>query len=221
MPEARLDGCLQWSHLSSGHTGADCSVDFFCECFYSGLTLTDLKSRMKTIVDACGCHASKQSDSRDRGLISSLPIPYCTNSLLYVDFIHSLPRFGGYDSCLMVTCGLSRFTRVFPCNKKITGEQTVKMLVEQWFEPYGAPKQVHSDLGEPTKSGGFLLQGGTTSKVLSGKVCPPFLGTSVPTVRTPDWLYPSLQGYHTLSVLRMFVCVSLHTPAWLPETGLR
>ena len=70
-----------------------------------------------------------------RGLISSLPIPYCANSLLYVDFIHGLPRFGGYDSCLVVTCGLSRFTRVFPCNKKITGEQTVKMLVEQWFEP--------------------------------------------------------------------------------------
>ena len=45
----------------------------------------------------------------------------------------------------MVTCGLSRFTRVFPCNKKITDEQTVKTLVEQWFEPYGAPKQLHSD----------------------------------------------------------------------------
>ena len=84
---------------------------------------------MQTIVDTCGCHASKQSNSRDRGLISSLPIPYCTNSLLYVNFIHCLPRFGGYDSCLVVTCGLSRFTRVFPCNKKIRGEQTVKMLV--------------------------------------------------------------------------------------------
>ena len=23
VPEARLDGCLQWSHLSSGHTGAN------------------------------------------------------------------------------------------------------------------------------------------------------------------------------------------------------
>ena len=103
---------------------------------------------MQTIVDACGCHASKQSDSRDRGLIFSLPIPYCTNCLLYVDFIHGLPRFGGYDSCLVVICGLSRFTRVFPCNKKITGEQTVKMLVEQWFEPYGAPEQVHSDEDE-------------------------------------------------------------------------
>ena len=120
-------------------------MDFFRECFYSSLTLTELRSRMRTIVDACGYHASKQSDSRDRGLISSLPIPYCANSLLYVVFIRGLPRFGGYDSCLVVTCGLSRFTRVFPCGKKITGEQTVKMLVEQWFEPNGAPKQVHSD----------------------------------------------------------------------------
>ena len=100
---------------------------------------------MQTIVDACGCHASKQSDSRDRGLISSLSIPYCTNSLLYVDFIHGLTRSSGYESCLVVSCGQSCFTRVFPCNKKITGEQTVEMLVEQWFEPYGAPKQVHSD----------------------------------------------------------------------------
>ena len=143
--ETRLDGCPQWAHLSSGHTGANCSVHFFRECFYSSLTLTELRTRMQTIVDACGCDASNQSDSRDRGLISSLPIPYCTNSLLYVDFIHGLPHFGGYDSGLVVTCGLSRFTRVFPCNKEIAGEQTVKMLVKQWFKPYGAPKQVHSD----------------------------------------------------------------------------
>ena len=145
VPEARLDGCLQWSHLSSGHTAPNRSVDFFRECFHSCVTLTELRSRMQTIVDACGCHASKQSDSRDRGLISSLPISYCANCLLYVDFIHGLPGFSGYDSCPVVTCGLFRFTRVFPCNKKITGEQTVKMLVEQWFEPYRAPKQVHSD----------------------------------------------------------------------------
>ena len=82
VPGAQPDGCLQWSHLSSGHTGANRSVDFFRECVYSGLTLTQLRSRMQTIVDACRCHASKQSYSRDRGLMSSLPIPYCTSSLL-------------------------------------------------------------------------------------------------------------------------------------------
>ena len=40
---------------------------------------------------------------------------------------------------------MGRFTRAFPCSKKITGEQTVKNSVEQWFEPYGAPKKPHSD----------------------------------------------------------------------------
>ena len=137
VPEARVDGCLQWAHLSSGHTGCNTSVDFFRERFYSPLTCVDLRASMQSIVDSCGCHASKQSDSRDRGLLSSLPISYCANSLLYVDFIHGLPKFGGYDSCLVVTCG--------PCSKKVTGEQTVKTLVEQWFEHYGAPKEVHSD----------------------------------------------------------------------------
>ena len=99
---------------------------------------------MQSIVDSCGCHASKQSDSRDRGLVSSLPIPYCANSLLYVDFIHGLSKFGGYDRALVVTCGLNGFTRAFPCSKKITGEQTLKIFVEQWFEHYGAPREVHS-----------------------------------------------------------------------------
>ena len=94
---------------------------------------------------AGGCHTSKQSDSRDRGQFSSLHYPYCADSLLFVTFIHSLPTFDGYDSCLVVTCGLARFTRAFCCNKKITGEQTVKGFVDQWFEHYGAPKEVHSD----------------------------------------------------------------------------
>ena len=77
--------------------------------------------------------------------VSSLPIPYCANSLLYVDFIHGLPKFGGYDSCLVVTCGLTRFICALPCNEKLTGEQTVNILVEPWFEHYEAPRQVHSD----------------------------------------------------------------------------
>ena len=62
VPEARLDGCLQCSHLSSDGNGAKRSLDFFRECFYSSLTLTELTSHIQTIVDACGCHASKQSD---------------------------------------------------------------------------------------------------------------------------------------------------------------
>ena len=39
VPEAQLHGCLQWAHLSPGHTGGNRSVDLFRECLYSRLTL--------------------------------------------------------------------------------------------------------------------------------------------------------------------------------------
>ena len=88
---------------------------------------------MQPIVYSCGCHASKQSDSNERRLVFSLGIPYCAKSLLHVDCIRGLPKFAEYDSRLVVTCGLTHFSSVFACSKKIRGEQTVETLVEQWF----------------------------------------------------------------------------------------
>ena len=62
------EACLQ--KLKKKISSASC---FFRECFYSRLACVELRWRMQSIVDSCGCHASKQSDSRDRGLISNLP----------------------------------------------------------------------------------------------------------------------------------------------------
>ena len=56
-----------------------------------------------------------------------------------------MPKFGGYDFALVVICALTRFTRVFPCTKHITGEETIKILLEEWFCVYGAPKEINSD----------------------------------------------------------------------------
>ena len=52
-----------------------------------------------------------------------------------------MPKFGGYDIALVVTCGLTRFTRVFSCTKHITGEETIRILLEEWFCVYrGTPR---------------------------------------------------------------------------------
>ena len=56
-----------------------------------------------------------------------------------------MPKFRGYDFALVVACGLTRFTRVFPCTKHITREETIKILLEEWFFVYGAPKEINSD----------------------------------------------------------------------------
>ena len=39
VPQARLDGCLQWAHHSSGHTGCNWSAEFFNERFYCPVTV--------------------------------------------------------------------------------------------------------------------------------------------------------------------------------------
>ena len=92
----------------------------------------------------CSGYTCKPGDIRNRGLYSTLPIPHCANSVIYVDYTE-MPKFGGYDFALVVTCGLTRFTRVFPCTKHITGEETIKILLEEWFCVYGAPKEINSD----------------------------------------------------------------------------
>ena len=59
MPEARLDGCLQWAQLTSGHIGCNRFVDFFG--VYSRLTLSELPLLKQAIAHSCGCDASKHS----------------------------------------------------------------------------------------------------------------------------------------------------------------
>ena len=34
---------------------------------------------------------------------------------------------------------------MFPCTKHITGEETIKILLEEWFCVYGEPKEINSD----------------------------------------------------------------------------
>ena len=116
----------------------------FKQWFHTTSTDDQLRKTLPSIVDKCPSRSFRPGDIRDRGLYSTLPIPHCANSLLYVDYTE-MPKFGGYDFALVVTCGLTRFTRVFPCTKHITGEETIKILLEEWFCVYGAPKEVNSD----------------------------------------------------------------------------
>ena len=95
-------------------------------------------------MDKCPCWSCKLGDIRDRDLHSTLPIPHCANSDLSVVYTE-MPKFGGYDFALVLTCGLTRFTRVFPCTQHIKGEETIKILLEEWFCVYGAPEEINSE----------------------------------------------------------------------------
>ena len=124
--------------------GANRTLRLFKQWFHSTWTDDQLRKTLQPIVDKCPCRSCKPGDITKRGLYSTLPIPHCANSVLYVDYTQ-MPKFGGYDFALVVTCGLTRFTRVFPRTKHITGEETIKILLEEWFCVYGAPEEINSD----------------------------------------------------------------------------
>ena len=144
VPSDRIPALHKWTHESSFHVGADNTLKLFKQWLHSTCSDNQLQKIIQPIMDKCLCRSCKPRDIRDRGLYSMLPIPHCANSVLYVHYT-GMPKCGGYDVALAVTCGLTRFTRVFPCTKHITGEETIKILLEEWFCVYGAPKEISSD----------------------------------------------------------------------------
>ena len=144
VPSERIPALLKWTHESSGHVGANRSLKLFKQWFHCTWTDDQLRKSFHPMVNKCPCRSSKPGDMRDRTLYSTLIIPHCANSVLYVDYTE-MPKFGGSDFALVVTCGLTRFTRVFPCTKHITGKETIKVLLEEWFFVYWAPKEINSD----------------------------------------------------------------------------
>ena len=99
---------------------------------------------MTEVMKDCHCILGKPNSQVDRGEMGNLPIPHMVSSVVYLDFMH-LPHYVGHNFALMVTCGLSRFARVFPMNKKADSETVLKTLFEEWVQVYGLPKVIHSD----------------------------------------------------------------------------
>ena len=121
---------------------------------------------MQSIVNSCCCQASKQTDSRDWGPIFSVPIPENGNCLLYVDVVHGLPRFVGYDSCLVVTSylgcsqvvGESYYPSIPPCpHPAWYGTNKARMRRTSypwgWFSPGLPPPNEHPTCGSPQHAG--------------------------------------------------------------------
>ena len=66
--------------------------------------------------------------------------------LLCIDFTKADPSKGGKENVLVLTDAFSKFSQAFVTNdqKALT---VAKILVDKWFNVYGIPSRIHSDLG--------------------------------------------------------------------------
>ena len=85
MSSDRILALLKWTHESSGHVGADCTLEQCNKWFHSTWSDDQLRKALQPNVDKCPCPSCKPANIRDRGLYLTPPIPHCANSVLYVD----------------------------------------------------------------------------------------------------------------------------------------
>ena len=131
-PAANLKGMCKWALKVNRHRGVKRTRWFFEKHFYTKLNQSRLDEIISEGCSECECSKAKQGTSADQGRMAHLPTPKMVNSMLYLDFTE-MPKYGGHHFALLVTCGLSTFTRVFPLTKKCDGETMLKELFEGWF----------------------------------------------------------------------------------------
>ena len=74
-----------------------------------------------------------------------------------MDLITNLPPVEGYDSILLVVDqGLSKGVILTPCNKTLTSEDTVRLLLENLYKRFGLPDKIISDRGPQFESKAFV-----------------------------------------------------------------
>ena len=136
---------LKICHVTNNHPGSERTLLFFLKQFYSDQGRTDLLLMCKNICDACSvCILAKPNRAQDRGEISCLPIPQICNDILHIDII-AMDAYNNFDYVLTIVDALTRFTMFLPCQKNITGEGVLKLILERWITPYGKPCAIHSD----------------------------------------------------------------------------
>ena len=139
VPESHLEETLRWCHTVNDHPAVQRSLWFFDRHFHCNKNESEKKKLMTALTKDCHCIMGKRNSQVDRGEMGNLPIPHTVNSVVYLDFMH-LPHYAGQNFALLVTCGLSRFARVFPTNKKADSETVPKTLFEEWLQVYGLSK---------------------------------------------------------------------------------
>jgi hypothetical protein len=64
-----------------------------------------------------------------------------------MDFITDLSSSKAFDTIFVVVVWLIKMAHFIPCNKKVTGEETVRLFMDNIYKYHGLPNDIISDRG--------------------------------------------------------------------------
>jgi hypothetical protein len=120
--------------LVAGHFRFNKTMELmFCD--YLRLQLWKFVKECVSSCDVCAC--AKNPCHCTHGLFQPLPIAASPWFSISMDFIVDLPQFNSFDSILVVVDHLTKMAHFIPCNKSITSEKTVKLVIDRVFCYHG------------------------------------------------------------------------------------
>ena len=142
LPNYFQNKILKSIHDDSGHQGLERTL----ESLQSQVLWPNMFKEVDTYLLNCEhCQASKGNYVGPKIQLGSLSAKQPLE-LLCIDFTKADPSKSGKENILVLTDAFSKFSQAFVTNdqKALT---VAKILVDKWFNVYGIPFWIHSDLG--------------------------------------------------------------------------
>ena len=95
---------------------------------------------------SCGvCTTSKDTNSKPRGLLHSLPIPDRPWQSIRMDFLGPLPKLNNFDYLLVIIDHLASQVLLVPTTTIVTAKGVAWIVLKEVVRPHGIPESIVSD----------------------------------------------------------------------------
>ena len=100
----------------------------------------------ETFCMSCGaCTASKDTNSKPRGLLHNLPIPDRPWQSISMDFLGPLPKSNNFDYLLVVIDRLMSQVHLVPTTTTVTAKGIAWIVLKEVVRLHGIPESIVSD----------------------------------------------------------------------------
>ena len=133
---------LKSIHDDSGHQGLERTLGLVESWVFQPNMFKDVDTYL---LNCEHCQVSKGNYVGPKTQLGSLSAKQPLE-LLCIDFTKADPSKGGKENVLVLMDAFSKFSQAFVTNNQ-KALMVTKILVDKWFNVYGIPSRIHSDLG--------------------------------------------------------------------------
>nr|KAG5707511.1 hypothetical protein BaRGS_012015 [Batillaria attramentaria] len=145
LPSSLRPDVIRALHDNMGHQGVERTIELLRSRVYWPGMRGDVKDYVAAC-ERCAMGRHQKLNLPSGHLLASRPL-----EILAMDFTKFELSSDGRENVLVITDVFTKYSQAFPTRNQ-EASTVAKILVEQWFQRYGAPERIHSDQGRNFES---------------------------------------------------------------------